>query len=315
MKNGVRGFSLAALAALPLAFASADSTGEITADRVNLRARPSPQVEVVGQLNAGDKVVVRQVTNDWVEVAPPDAVDFYVHKEFVKDGRAQVQPLTVRSGAGINFSKVGSLKKGDAVVVRGEFGDWIKIAPPPGTSLWISRPFVKLGPQAVVAGAAGGTPAPAGGASKPATPPLPAGADAAKPAAPPPPPPVVAVAPPPRPVPVPAVVPAAPQPIRAAQPGAYTPDDLRLAPVENQGQIVQREGVVRASVFVFNRPSRFQLMAATGNAVETICYLRGNEEQLNSFLDQRLRIRGRQYWVQGSRFPVVVVDQIAMPPK
>lgn len=320
MSNALRSVSLAILSSLPLAALAADATGEIASDRVNLRARPSQQVEVVGQLNAGDRVTVLQVTNEWVEIVPPESVDVYVHKEFVKDGVVQVQPLTVRSGPGINYSKVGSMKKGDRVTARGEFGDWIKIAPPSGCSLWVSRPLVKLHGAAAAMAAS----QPAGGGTTAtgvvAAVKLPAGADApsgtpgaAVPVAstqq------VVTVVAAPKPVPIPVAVPAAPTPIRAAQPGAYTPDDLRLAPVENQGQVVQREGVVKASLFVFNRPSKFQLVALNGNSVETICYLRGNEEQMNSFLEQRLRIRGRQFWVQGSRYPVVVVDQIALPPK
>jgi hypothetical protein len=71
-----------------------------------------------------------------------------------------------------------------------------------------------------------------------------------------------------------------------------------------------REGRVRTTVLVLGRPSRYHLVDTTGEG-ETICYLRGNDSQLRTFVDRKLRIRGRQFWVQGNRHPVVVIDQIA----
>jgi len=280
---------------------AADVSATIAGDRVNLRARPTLQAEVVGQVNDGDRIVVRSFSNEWVEVAPPAGIEFCVHRDFVKDGRVQVSKLQVRAGPGINYSKVGMMVKGDAVKVIGEFGEWLKIAPPPGCSLWVTRSMVKLPePKPVVA-------------AKPA---VVAAATSA-----------VVVAAGPKPVAVPpSVPPAVPAPVRPAVPApvapppavasaapaaavAYTPDDLRLAPVDNQGAVVMREGRVRTTVLVLGRPSRYHLVDEAGG--ETVCYLRGNDAQLRTFVDRRLRIRGRQFWVQGNRHPVVVVDQIA----
>ena len=280
---------------------AADVSATIAGDRVNLRARPTLQAEVVGQVNDGDRIVVRSFSNDWAEVAPPAGIEFCVHRDFVKDGRVQVSKLQVRAGPGINYSKVGMMVKGDAVRVIGEFGEWLKIAPPPGCSLWVTRSMVKLPePKAAVA-------------AKPA---VVAAATT-----------TVVVAAGPKPVAVPpSVPPAVPAPVRPAVPApvappsavasvtpaaavAYTPDDLRLAPVDNQGAVVMREGRVRTTVLVLGRPSRYHLVDEAGG--ETVCYLRGNDAQLRTFVDRRLRIRGRQFWVQGNRHPVVVVDQIA----
>jgi hypothetical protein len=41
-----------------------------------------------------------------------------------------------------------------------------------------------------------------------------------------------------------------------------------------------------------------------------ICYVRGNNVQMNSLLGRRLLIRGREYWVQGAKYPVVIPDEI-----
>ncbi len=278
---------------------AAEVTVVVVGDRVNMRARPSLQAEVVGQLNENDRIVVRSLTNDWAEVAPPAGIEFCVHRDFIKDGAVSVPKLHVRAGPGINFSKVGQMVKGDAVKVTGEFGEWLKIAPPPGSSLWVARSMVKL---------------PEPRTASPTKPPVVATSTA----------PVAAVASP-RPVAVPPSIPAVARPVAppsvapppATPPAApavaapYTPDDLRLAPVDNQGSAVMREGRVRATVLVLGRPSRYHLMDESAGGSETICYLRGNEAQIRSFVDRKLRIRGRQYWVQGNRHPVVVIDQIA----
>lgn len=290
------------LAAAAVRAPAADVSATIAGDRVNLRARPTLQAEVVGQANEGDKIVVRSFSNDWAEVAPPAGIEFCVHRDFVKDGRVQVSKLQVRAGPGINYSKVGMMVKGDAVKVIGEFGEWIKIAPPPGCSLWITRSMVKLPePKAVasvkpVAVASATTTVVAAVAPRPA-----AGVPSIPSAVPPP---VVRPAVPAPVAPPPAVAPAVP-----AATAAYMPDDLRLAPVDNQGAVVMREGRVRTTVLVLGRPSRYHLVDEAGG--ETVCYLRGNDAQLRNFVDRRLRIRGRQFWVQGNRHPVVVVDQIA----
>ena len=277
-------------------------TATVTADRVNLRARPDLQSEVVGQVSEGSTLTVRSVTNEWVEVLPPDHVDFYVHRDFVKDGKAIVAPLNIRSGPGINYHKVGALRKGEPVAVRGEFGEWVRIAPPAACSLWVSKEFLQFRqirppPTPVVAS----TNAPPTGrpatnmVAAPAVPPVPK-------------PPERPVVPPVRPIPPAAVV-------EAPAPARYVPADLRLAPVENQGRSVQREGRVRMPLLTLSRPSKFVLVAEEGNTSETVCYLRGNEAQMKSFEGRRLRIRGREYWVQGHRYPVVVVDQIAVLPE
>ncbi len=266
---------------------------EITGNRVNLRARPSMTAEVAAQCATGEKLQLRSATNDWVEVVPPARVDAWVHRDFIKDGRVAVPTLNVRAGAGINYSKIGTLKRGDAVTLRGEFGEWLKIAPPPDSSLWVSRQFVRL-PEAPA-------PKPPEAAAQP--PP-------AKPGALPPPPaaheaPAVRVVPPPAPRAVAAVAER-----EAAKP--YVPTDVRLAPVDNQGRVVIREGRVRTVVFMFRQPSRFHLVTTKGYHSETLCFLRGNDAQLKTMEGRRLRIKGREYIVQGSRYPMVVVDQIML---
>jgi len=80
--------------------------------------------------------------------------------------------------------------------------------------------------------------------------------------------------------------------------------------VARQGRLVQREGFVKPVGYLFGRPSRYQLVAERGNRLEAVGYLRGNDEQLAGFLQRRLRIEAREYWVQGLRQPMLVVERI-----
>lgn len=272
-----------------LAAGQGETRVRVTGQRINLRAKPSLQSEVVGQVADGETLNAKSFQDEWVEVAPPETVDLWVHREFVKDNRVTAVRLYVRAGPGINFSVVGTLGRDAAITPRGDFGEWIKVVPPPGSSLWVNRSYVQaldlekvkaavVPPPAEVAKPAEAAPA---APAQPAAVQAPAEEKAAS----------------------------AQEPAPAAQ-KSRVPPDLDLIPVEGQGRSVQREGVLRLAGIVIGRPSRFRLVRYDGNRVETLCYVRGNNSQLNSFLGQRLLIRGREYWVQGVKQPVLIPEQI-----
>ena len=89
-------------------------------DNTNLRARPALNVEVVGQVSAGEELVARSIETEWVEVVAPTNIDFWVLGDYLKDGRVTCrQTVNVRAGPGINFSIVGQLANGAEVALRG----------------------------------------------------------------------------------------------------------------------------------------------------------------------------------------------------
>lgn len=272
------------LAVLPSAFAQQGIVARVKSDRVNLRARAEATSEVVGQAGLDEPLAVAEVQEEWVRVEPPARVDVWVHRDFVKDGRSTVDRLNIRAGAGINYSVVGTVGEGAALDVRGQFGEWVKIAPTQ-CFVWISRDFVDVSSP--------GRTLPSGSRSEPevaAPPAMPAAEAAAALGA----------------LPVVTdsrvgVAPTAP---------VGPPPDLRLVPLEGQGRQVQREGELKPAPFVFGRPSKFRLVKREGAQLATVCYVRGNSEQLTSLLNQRLLVRGREYWVQGVRQPVVVLERI-----
>jgi uncharacterized protein YraI len=253
-------------------------TAVVVGDRINLRAAPSKNAEVTVQVGNGQSLTVKSVSNGWVAVRMPESADVYVHRDFVKDGVATVSPLNLRAGPGINYNRVGSLSKGDAVAVRGEVGEWLKIVPPPVATAWVSEDYVRIDP---------GTPPP-----PPPAPVVPAVADAS---------PVARVAPP-------------TGMSRGADDMPSPPEGLSLAPVARQGLVVLREGRIYVPTLSFGRPSKFQFLSGEGNAQKLVCYLRGNAEQLAQLEGRCMRIRGREYWVQGCRHPLVVVEQIMLIP-
>ena len=250
--------------------------------RVNLRAKPALDAEPLGQVTDGALLTAKSVRDDWVEVVPPEQTALWVHKDFIKDQKVAAEKLYVRTGPSINHTVVATMLRGESLTVRGEFQEWVKIAPPPQASFWVARKLVDVVP-----------------ASK--APPQPVSMQ----------PPAVPVTNAPPPVAVPGVTNA---PVVATVESTATnevvPGDLNLVPLAGQGQITQREGVLRLVGFGFHQPSRYRLAKVVGRRVETICYVRGNSAQLNALLDQYLKIRGREYWVSDSKYPVVIPDRI-----
>jgi hypothetical protein len=275
-------------------FGQTETKVKVVGQRVNLRAKADLQAEVVGQIADGEFLNARSFQDDWVEVAPPDTVELWVHREFVKDNQVMAPKLYVRGGPGINYTVVGTLLRGDTITPKGDFGEWIKIVPPAVCSLWVNRSYVQvLQPEK-------SRPVPA---QRPAADPsVKAGGQVVEGAAEAPDiytPPVVAVAP---------KTPVA-QPVQQ-QAATNAPSDLALIPLAGQGRAVQRDGILRLSGLVWGRPSRFRLVRYEGSRIEMICYVRGNSSQMNALLGQRLLIRGREYWVQGVKYPVVMPDEI-----
>jgi len=88
---------------------------------------------------------------------------------------------------------------------------------------------------------------------------------------------------------------------------------LKLVPLEGQGRLAQYQGELKPAPFMFGRPSKFRITRRQGNQIHTMCYVRGNTRQLESLLNEHLIVRGREYWVQGVKVPVVVLDRIERP--
>jgi hypothetical protein len=278
----------------------AGQIARVLADRVNLRARPVTSSEVVGQVSEGETLEVVSIDEQWAEVVPPPRIDTWVASEFVVDGQVIVSKLNARSGAGINYNVIGTFAKNDRVTRRGSFGEWLKVAPPADARLYISSEFLDLAaPGAPVEPAALVPPAPAP-AIETRAPVQAARADDA-----------TAVPPPPvrgfeeAPAPDAAMV----EVENEGEP--VPPSDLRLIPLDGQGRMVQREGLLKKTpLLFFNPPGTHRLVKREGNKIITTAYLRGNREQLDALVDHYLLISGNEYWTEDVKQPLIVIRAI-----
>jgi uncharacterized protein YraI len=285
LKNRI-GMALVAAVAWSSA-AEATYLVKVTGDRVNLRAKPTLTAETVGQVRAGDILIARSFKEEWVEVVPDDKLDFWVHSDFVKNGEVTATTLNVRAGAGINYSTVGVLERGDRVDVRGTFGDWLKVAPPLGASLWISGKLVELMNREHTDSRKW---TPAEKVSKPAEEPRTVEVAEREPGV--------------------RDVPAPREPAPKVEKVSTGTAGLKLVPLEGQGATAEKKGVLKRAGFLNSGPTDYLLVQDGGYRAKTVCYVRGNVQQLESFIGTAMTIRGQQYWVQGVRHPVLVPEQI-----
>jgi len=277
---------------------------KVLKNNCNLRAKALVTSEVVGQVSENDILAAKTLDKDWVEVVPPANVDLWVLGDYVKDGVINcLQKVNVRAGAGINFNIVGQLPQGEKVEVRGTHAEWVKIAPSPACSLWISRSLVSEVPLTYVE---------------------PAKLEQAK-AEPVPPAPAVAVMPPSKPEPevkqpmpssqpVVTVAPAPPSPAPAQDAVFFPPPGLDLVSATGQGRWCEVEGRLRPKDFFFRAPSDFRLVNCDGGDKnsETICFVKGNQAQLEALMYRHLIVSGREYWVKRQKYPVLVPERIVL---
>ncbi len=313
---------------------------KVLKDNCNLRAKALVTSEVVGQVSENDVLTAKSMDKDWVEVVPPDSVDLWVLGDYVKDGVINCsQKVNVRAGAGINFNIVGQLPQGSKIEVRGNHAEWVKIAPPPSCSLWISRVLVSEIPLAYIEPAK--VEPPKADAAKVASVKIepvktePAKIEPVKPEPAKPektkaetvkaivPPssavavvssaqPAVEVKPPaPLPKPADAIAPVQVQ----ARTGAFMPPvGLDLVAGTEQGRWRDVDGLLRPKDFIFRAPSDFRLVTPEGGDRNstTICFVKGNQAQLEALMYRHLIVSGREYWVKRQKYPVLVPERIVL---
>lgn len=60
------------------------TSGIITSNRVNVRAKPNPNSTVIMQLNKGDIIHTRTTVNNWVKIMPPADSFAWISENFIK---------------------------------------------------------------------------------------------------------------------------------------------------------------------------------------------------------------------------------------
>jgi len=250
----------------------------VTGDRVNLRARPDLNVEVLDSAMRGEEMVCLEQTNGWVAVQAPESLDYWVAAEYVQNGVVQPEKLNVRSGPSQNYSVVAVLSKGDTVSLRGEFNDWLKIAPPQGSKVWISADFVEI-----------------------IEPPKPE--------------PVIETIPEPELVVEPAPEPevesadAEPGPVVESEKEELPPLILVMDKSKPQGNYDEIPGVLRRA-----NPGLYKLVLISGGFEEPICLVRGKESQMERYLNRSMLLKGKVYWAKDIDLPIIQPEKIHLDP-
>lgn len=106
-------------------------------------------------------------------------------------------------------------------------------------------------------------------------------------------------------------VPPQPAPTMPQPPPPPTDVTPKLQPQATQGQTTAGwEGIVATAGLFASGPAKYRLVKKVKDDRQIVCYLRGNNEQLDSFKGRAVRVQGREYWLKETNVPLVVPETI-----
>ena len=88
------------------------------------------------------------------------------------------------------------------------------------------------------------------------------------------------------------------------------PANLKLIPLAGQGRFMEVEGELRAAPLINEAPTRYRVVRWQENRWQILCHVYGEAAKFRSLQDKRVRLKGREYWIQGAAAPVLIPDQI-----
>jgi len=121
--------------------------GEITSDKVNVRAGQNINFERLCSLSKGEEVVIVDKSYDWYKIKLPESARCYIAERYVRllsenIGVVSADRVNIRAGQGEGFSVIGQVNQGAKVKIRGEKEGWYEIQPPSGSYGWVNHRFV-----------------------------------------------------------------------------------------------------------------------------------------------------------------------------
>ena len=295
----------------------------VIAKSIQIRSGPGVQHDIVGTLERGAPVMPRGEEGDWCKIAPPSSVTLWVAKSDLSEITARTTPIREVAVAPTPAPAPAEPRTTPAAPMAASAAparpvtETVRIPPAPAP---LSAPAPQIAPPPPPAAPtlrpATAIPGPAGrpaATSRPAPASRPAATPMAKPGA------VPASRPAAKPAPAAQTVPA-PAAAVVAQKSKNVDvavdqalvDDLDLDDsLPNQGKSVQVEGELRNAPFMAASPSRYRLVDQDEDGVlEMVCHVHGDPDTLRDYIGKGVSIRGREYWVEESDMPVVVVGKI-----
>ncbi len=317
MKNFQAILTCAALSLAAATLLQAQTPVRVLADNVNLRAKPQLTAEVVAQASYNETLTAREIGEEWVEVAAPTNVSLWVMKQYVQlpQNTIGAPRVNLRAGPSINYNIVDTLALGAQIVPRGEeVQEWLKIAPPASAHVWISREYVEIqsAPEKMAKNeenlkntdektsknAENEEKSSKKRKKSESADEMPAEVTVSQPAAP---------------IPTPLISPSVPekdQKVAIREIPVPPPADLKLIPLEGQGRLTEVEGELRAAPLINEAPTRYRIVRWQNNRWQILCHVYGEAIKFRSLQDKVVRIKGREYWIQGAAAPVLIPEQV-----
>jgi SH3-like domain-containing protein len=141
-------FVMAVLAAGPVrADAAGLYVGEISADRVYVRAGQHTNYEAVALLKKGDRVVVLAKSYSWLRIKVPPQSKAYINTQHVNYlssdiGEVKATRVNVRSAPSTESTILGKLERGRRFYIIENNNEWVSIKPVDELSGWIKEEYV-----------------------------------------------------------------------------------------------------------------------------------------------------------------------------
>lgn len=121
---------------------SAAVKARVTGHRLNVRARPDINAEIVTQLRLDDTAEVLEKGEEWTKIKAPADSSCWVFSEYVTKGRINTDSVNLRSGPGLAFPVLCCLYQGTPVGIMEVAGEWSRIQPPVEFGVWVSSRYL-----------------------------------------------------------------------------------------------------------------------------------------------------------------------------
>jgi len=142
----------AAFAEKPIILSPGAAT--IAGKNINVRGKASFNGEVLAKLQNGDTVnVIEQVIlskpkagepSQWAKISYPTNAHVWVHSSYLNaDKTVKPKKLNIRTGAGENYSVVGTLEQGTTVKEVSTKGNWTEIEAPADAFAFVAASYVR----------------------------------------------------------------------------------------------------------------------------------------------------------------------------
>lgn len=117
--------------------------GQVSREEANVRAGSTVGSEALAVLPRGGRVSVLGEHAGWYRVRLPPSARCYVAAKYVDaQGVVTGEGVNVRAGAGLSFSILGALRRGDHLRVLERQAEWARVEPPPSLHGWIRADLV-----------------------------------------------------------------------------------------------------------------------------------------------------------------------------